>query len=553
MAVARRFVNFQILVNNSGLPREGFGLPGIVTHKALWSGRSRQYSRTADMVTDGLAEDSPEVLAAATMFRQSPPPPFVDLIRATSAVRQHYTIGAIAADKAIYEIDVVGEGVTPTSCVYDSPAGTHPADVHNAMVTQLNAVVGKNYTAAFAPLVYADIVVTADAASNLLDKAAHGLNHGAGPFQFTNVGGALPTGIVAATNYWVIHTTGMDADHFEIATSLALALAGTAVDITTNGTGVTTMSDTVATVDPSLPFAVAAAADNDWFSLSVLDVDLISIVQDHADPGIAADLDAIILKDNAWYWLVTLYNSKAYVLAAAAWVEANAKVYTPSSNDSSACTTSAVDATDLMAVLLGLEYKRTEYKYHHIPAAFLDAGYAGLLSTKNPGLWTGKGKTIVGVPPVPLTVTHENNLDARKANSYTTEGGKNVTWEGRVANPDYGFLDATVSFDWVSNAVILAAFGYTTSVDKVGYDDADIAGIEGAINGVILEAVSPEHKIMAPGTPGDPNDPPPSITFPLVATIPAATRALRKLPNGQMPFRYLGAVHEIDVVATVVF
>jgi hypothetical protein len=51
--------------------------------------------------------------------------------------------------------------------------------------------------------------------------------------QFTT-SGALPTGISAATNYFIIR---VDANTFKVATSLANAQAGTAVDITAAGTG----------------------------------------------------------------------------------------------------------------------------------------------------------------------------------------------------------------------------------------------------------------------------------------------------------------------------
>lgn len=55
--------------------------------------------------------------------------------------------------------------------------------------------------------------------------------------------GVLPTGLSAATNYWVI---ALDANTFQLATSRANALAGTAIDLTTNGGGVTISTVAVA-------------------------------------------------------------------------------------------------------------------------------------------------------------------------------------------------------------------------------------------------------------------------------------------------------------------
>ena len=57
--------------------------------------------------------------------------------------------------------------------------------------------------------------------------------------QFTNSGGALPSGISALTDYWTIRQSATTS---KIATSLALAIAGTAVDFTTDGTGTNTIT-----------------------------------------------------------------------------------------------------------------------------------------------------------------------------------------------------------------------------------------------------------------------------------------------------------------------
>lgn len=57
--------------------------------------------------------------------------------------------------------------------------------------------------------------------------------------QFTNSGGALPTGISALTDYWTIRQSATTS---KIASSRANAIAGTAVDFTTDGTGTNTIT-----------------------------------------------------------------------------------------------------------------------------------------------------------------------------------------------------------------------------------------------------------------------------------------------------------------------
>ena len=80
--------------------------------------------------------------------------------------------------------------------------------------------------------------------TELFTAAGHGMITGDGPVRVANAGGALPAGLVAATDYWVIWVS---ANTFRLATSFANALAGTYVSITTDGTGTQTLSDTADT------------------------------------------------------------------------------------------------------------------------------------------------------------------------------------------------------------------------------------------------------------------------------------------------------------------
>jgi hypothetical protein len=78
---------------------------------------------------------------------------------------------------------------------------------------------------------------TAANATEIFTKTGHGLSL-AQAVQVRNSGGALPTGLSANTDYYVIP---IDADTFYLATSSANALAGTHLSITTDGTGTNTI------------------------------------------------------------------------------------------------------------------------------------------------------------------------------------------------------------------------------------------------------------------------------------------------------------------------
>jgi len=461
-----QFVEFQIIVTNSGLTIDGFGLIGLVTHKNLFTNRTKLYSRTADMVTDGFASDSPEVNAAKRIFQQSPSPKKISLLRASgSAVIQKYEVGiASVKNSTVYTIDIEGEGFDAATVTITSGGSATNDAIATSLMNGINAIVDKTFTAT----------------------------------------------LIGSSGTKTIQILG----------NAALA----------------------------------------FFSVAIDSYTLLSIAQTHDDFDIAAELDEILKKDKTFYWVTTLYNSQDYVLAVADWVETNKKVYVVDVNESGSIEQlgglglGSDTPTDTLESLLLLSYTRTLYQWHQRPAAFMSAGLEGLLAPKNVGRWTAKGKTIIGVEPSTLDTDQTTNLLSRRANAYTSEGGKNVTWEGTVGNTTYAFLDVTVDLDWVAVNTVAACFGVSTSNDIVDYTDEDIAMYIGAIKGLVIqEALSTTHKIMAPGTPDDPNDPAPSITFPKVADIDPAVRALRELPDGLLSFRLAGAVHKVFVQATVSF
>lgn len=89
-------------------------------------------------------------------------------------------------------------------------------------------------------LTFTPFVFTASAASDQLTKVAHGLITGDGPVNVAaSGGGTLPTGLLSSGNYYVIY---IDDDNIKLASSQANAYAGTAIDLTTDGTATLTLS-----------------------------------------------------------------------------------------------------------------------------------------------------------------------------------------------------------------------------------------------------------------------------------------------------------------------
>lgn len=99
---------------------------------------------------------------------------------------------------------------------------------------------------------YPTATFTASAATDLLTITSHGFVLGDGPLQVSNSGGALPSELTAATNYWVIPN---DANTFKLASSFLAALAGIGIDLLTDGTG----TQSIVSVSATRPADVSIA------------------------------------------------------------------------------------------------------------------------------------------------------------------------------------------------------------------------------------------------------------------------------------------------------
>lgn len=540
MSSLSEIVSITITQDTVGIARAGFGVPLVLSHNATYPERVRYYSDTSEAIADWPAS-SPEYIAINAILSQSPSPEEVGVGRCAVKPTQQYAIGAAAirnSDSSSYKINAVGQGVTSSQAAFTSDASATAQEIHNGLVIALNAVVGKNYTAAFAPLAsLTGLVVTADSTTDKLNHVAHGWNTGDGPIQFTNSGGGLPAGIVAVTNYFVIK---VDADNFQIATTLALALAGTQVDITTNGTGTQTATPTGAALSPILPFLVTGNAAGNWFSLEVTDVSALSNKETHADPGLAAELDAINLEQPDWYCLLTNYNSSTYSGGAAAWTEGQTKIYLFDSPCTDAINVVVGSGTDVLATLHALAYTRTAGSYHSAPAAMLSASWAGTRLPTEPGSETWKFASPAGVAPSNLTTTHRTNLRARKANWLQTVGGRNIMQDGTVFSG--GYIDQTRGLDWLNDDMTKGIYGALVSVAKIPYTDQGVTIIENEIIASLDRAIT--NGILA-------STPKPVIIVPLVASIADTDRANRLLPNLKFSATMAGAVHKVTVKGVV--
>lgn len=523
-------VTLTISKDTVGIARAGFGVPLILSANAAWTERVRFYSNQSGVAADFPITSSPEYLAAQAMFAQSPKPTQIAIGRASNKPTQRYVLtvaNAIANEN--YLLNVAGQGVTGTAINFLSLS-----DISGTLLPR---------------------------SSNTLTSTAHGMATGDGPYYVSNSGGALPTGLTANTSYWIIT---IDANTFQFASSLANAISLTPVSLSGDGTGTQTIlrhsNDVImaqllqalnAVVGKNYTavqsgsagsqiLTVTASAAANWFSIEVPRTADLGISQTHVDPGIAADLDACLNDNPGWYALCTLYNSSAYVLAAAAWVEANGKVYIPDLNESASVTVSQSSGSDCLKALQTAAYSRTMGTYHPSPVNFMAAAWLGRVLPDDPGSETWNDKTLAGVNAVPLTTTNRKNLTDRSANSYQAVFvGFNKTFRGTCADGE--FFDTIRGLDFFVDDASKSIYTVIANSEKVPYEDTGIALIEGALRAAVKRSIA--ATIIAAGTD--------TYVVPLASSVSDSDRANRVLNGLQFAFRLSGAIQDVNVTGNV--
>lgn len=329
------------------------------------------------------------------------------------------------------------------------------------------------------------------------------------------------------TVYPVTFTADGSATAAEIVAGLkaaidALGLALTTTDLTPN-------------------LRVTANVAGAFFGLYVDNIDKLGIAQDHADPGSAADLDAIKLERDDWYAIESLYNSDAVISAIATWAEAQKRAFLPASQNSLMATTVLAGATDIGAVLKAAALSKTMAFYMPRNDVFGDAAWLGRCLPLDPGSETWAFKTLATIPATKLTATHRANLKSKNVNYYETVAGVNITMNGTVASGSYmdivrgaDWLDAEVSTSVYANALVKPA--------KTPYTDGGVATVEAEVRGALGRGVT--QGLLS-------DNPAPAVTVPKVANVSSDDKRDRILRNVKFTAQYTGAIHRAIINGNV--
>jgi len=145
-------VSLTITADSVGIARAGFGVPLITSYSANWAERVRFYTDQDGVAADFPDTTSPEYRAAEAMFAQTPHPEQIAIGRCALKPTQVYVIGVNSVTNSHdYKVDVQGQftgGGVATTVTASSDGTATNDEIIDALVTALNAVPSKNYTAA---------------------------------------------------------------------------------------------------------------------------------------------------------------------------------------------------------------------------------------------------------------------------------------------------------------------------------------------------------------------------------------------------------------------
>jgi hypothetical protein len=501
-------VSITFSLTNPGVTSAGFGVPLIASPNATWVERTRTYSSLTAVAADWGAA-TPEYLAATKMFSQTTGLTSLMIGRCANKPTQTYSVSVAGTPtvNGVYKLRIAADN---GSSVWTSQEVDYTAIASAAWT--INTVYAQGAFVSNSGNLYVCITSGTSAGAGGPTTSAADITDNTVHWMYLGVGS---TGVT--TNDVIVYNLKLLLDGL-IAPVLATA---------------NTLTGSVG----SKKLQILANTAGAFFGIEALDLGYLSTEQTHADPGIAADLTALKNASSAWYGLITLHNSSALILAAAAWAEANEKLYIAGTVDSPVATTADSGATDIAHQLKAMSYARTAVFFHPANDEFAAAAEIARWFPIDPGGDDWRLKTLVGVTTKTYTDTQTTNLTAKYCNWYADLGGANVVQgEGKVAANEY--IDVIRFRDWYTARLQERGVNTLIAAEKIPFTDGGIAVFE-----TMIKALNKEG-IRAGGIASDPE---PVVVVPKAADIATADKQARWLRGVSTTWELAGAIHKLSV------
>lgn len=320
-----------------------------------------------------------------------------------------------------------------------------------------------------------------------------------------------------------------------VATAIAALIAAVSGFATT-----ASAADTITVVSPAT--AGQLNGYNSWTSNFYL-------TDTTADPGIAADLAIAIAADNTWYGLEIDSHSKAEIVAAAAFAEANKKLFVTQSSESTV--PDNAQTTDVASVVQSSAYHYTGVLYtgnNTKNFAALEWQSGRFAGSPTPGNDTWMFNTLPGILVDALTETQNATLGNKFATGYATMQGVNITTSGGIANTNSAgrsgsgeFLDTRRFLDWLLAQIQIGLFSALLGPGKTGFTDKGLTSLGNVVLGALQRGEQAQGLVVGSS----------QVTIPLAANVSSGDRQNRILRALNWSAQLAGAVHLVISAGTV--
>jgi hypothetical protein len=320
----------------------------------------------------------------------------------------------------------------------------------------------------------------------------------------------------------------------EIATALAALVTG--IEVTAAASG------SVITLTPSTA--------GDSFSVAV-DGNLTKALGTSSESYSLA-LAAVLAETTGFYGVGIVSRESADVLSAAAWCEANNKLFGFAT--ASATAYSSTSTTDLLSQVKALGYARTFGMYHALAATeWPELALMSNRFTFYPGAENWANVKLSAVTVDSLTETQSAIIKGKAGNTYEQFRNIAITQYGQVAAGEW--IDVIRFRDWLVDQLKV---GLVTLIVKAGqgagklpYIAAGLRMVKASIKSVLDLGVS-RGGIAPEETDSDDNIVPSyTITIPDITEISAANKSQRILEDVKFTARLAGAINAITLTGSL--
>ena len=519
-------VDVSITTQTTSVARASFGTPGLIAYlpTSLFPERVRTYTSLSAMISDGFLASDPAYLMAVAVKAQNPScKDWKVCRRALPALQTVRVTPTITTEGEVVSFTLNGSAIS-----YTIPAAASVNSIATALTALCAAVVG--VTAAdgtgyvtLTPKNVSSCTVTAGAANDKI----YTITIDGTAFAYTSDGTATATEIRDGLQALIIAGGYAAAEVVDSSTdALNFSFASHAgADLRASATGGTLTISAEVNAKRLLTFG--------GFSNGL------TVKDNTPDPGIATDWAAIIAEDGDFYGVGLDSESEAQVLALAALVETERKLYIPSTVDTEVKTSATTDqGSDLEAA----GYARTGLLFASHTNQYAGLRWLGQMLPKDPGSATFAYKTLAGNTVSVLTAAEEGYLNAKTVNHYTSVGGVSVTQKGYSSSGE--FLDITWGVDWFHARLQERFWSLLVNNEKIPFEVmGELARAE------ILAQLEEGRKkgVIA----SDTDDTPWVVSIPAVADISSVDRAARLFSGIEFSAYLAGAVHTLEIQGTL--